>query len=454
MLDIKFIRENPDAVKKSIKDRGLKLDLESLIKLDDSRRKALGEVEDLRAEKNKANDEISALLKAKKDAKVKIASMKKTADRIDQLEDKLKEINAELDKSLLVIPNIPHSSVPVGNASCKKTVRSWGELPKFDGSTQPPLAASLTINPERAKRVERVDFKPLTHIEIAQHLDIIDFGRAAKITGSNFILYKGWGARLERALINFMLDLHIKKHGYTEVFPPFMVNRQSMTGTGQLPKLEEDMYRLKDDDLFLIPTAEVPVTNIFRDEILNEDDLPIYYTAYTACFRREAGSYGKDTKGLIRVHQFDKVELVKFVKPENSYDELEKLVLDAEDVLQLLGLPYRVAMLPTGDLSFAASKCFDLEAYAAGIDQWLEVSSCSNFESFQARRANIKFRRTTDDGRRTTEYVHTLNGSGVALARTVVAMLENYQQKDGSVIIPEALRPYLDGKERIPAERE
>jgi len=428
MLDIKFIRENPDTVKKSIKDRGLKLDLESLLKLDDSRRKALTELEDLRAEKNKANDEISALLKAKKDAKVKIASMKKTADRIDRLEDELKKINAELDKSLLVIPNIPHSSVPVGDASCKKTVRSWGEMPKFD-------------------------FKPASHIELSQHLDIIDFGRAAKITGSNFILYKGWGARLERALINFMLDLHIKKHGYTEVFPPFLVNRQSMTGTGQLPKLEEDMYRLKDDDLFLIPTAEVPVTNIFRDEILNEDDLPIYYTAYTACFRREAGSYGKDTKGLIRVHQFDKVELVKFVKPESSYDELEKLVLDAEDVLQLLGLPYRVAMLPTGDLSFAASICFDLEAYAAGMDQWLEVSSCSNFESFQARRANIKFRRTTAEGRRTTDFVHTLNGSGVALARTVVAILENYQQKDGSVVIPEALRPYLDGKERISSKR-
>ena len=429
MLDLKFIRENLDAVKKSIKDRGLKIDLESLVKLDDSRRKALSELEDLRAGKNKANDEISALLKAKKDAKVKIASMKKTADRIDRLEDKLKEINAELDKSLLVIPNIPHSSVPVGNASCKKTVRSWGELPKFD-------------------------FKPASHIELSQHLDIIDFGRAAKISGSNFILYKGWGAKLERALINFMLDLHTKKHGYTEVFPPFLVNRMSMTGTGQLPKLEEDMYRVKDDDLFLIPTAEVPVTNIFPDEILNEDDLPIYYTAYTACFRREAGSYGKDTKGLIRVHQFDKVELVKFVKPENSYDELEKLVLDAEEVLQLLGLPYRVATLPTQDLSFAASECYDLEAYAAGIDQWLEVSSCSNFESFQARRANIKFRRTTAEGRRTTDFVHTLNGSGIALARTVVAILENYQQNDGSVVIPQALRPYLDGKERISSERE
>ncbi len=429
MLDIKFIRENLDAVKKSIEDRGLKLDLKGLVNLDNSRRKALSELEDLRAQKNKANDEISTLLKAKNDTKLKIASMKKTAEKIDQLEDRLKEINAELDKLLLVIPNIPHSSVPVGDASCKKTVRSWGELPKFD-------------------------FKPVSHIELSQHLDIIDFGRAAKITGSNFILYKGWGARLERALINFMLDLHTKKHGYTEVFPPFLVNRQSMTGTGQLPKLEEDMYRLKDDDLFLIPTAEVPVTNIFRDEILNEDDLPIYYTAYTACFRREAGSYGKDTKGLIRVHQFDKVEMVKFVKPEDSYDELEKLVRDAEDVLQLLGLPYRVAMLSTGDLSFAASICYDLEAYAAGMDLWLEVSSCSNFESFQARRANIRFKRANrQTGKQATEYVHTLNGSGVALARTVVAILENYQQKDGSVVIPEALRPYLDGNERIPSKR-
>lgn len=421
MLDLKFIRENLDTVKKSIKDRNLRLDLENLIKLDDSRRKILSGLEELRAQKNKANDEISALLKAKKDAKAKIGSMKKTAQEAGDLEDRLKEVDVELDKLLLTIPNVPHSSIPVGDASCKKTVRSWGELPKFD-------------------------FKPVSHIELSQHLDIIDFHRATKITGSNFILYKGLGARLERALINFMLDLHTKKHGYTEVFPPFLVNRQSMTGTGQLPKLEEDMYRLKEDDLFLIPTAEVPVTNIFRDEILNEDDLPIYYTAYTACFRREAGSYGKDTKGLIRVHQFDKVEMVKFVKPENSYDELEKLVGDAEDVLQLLGLPYRVAMLPTGDISFAASKCYDLEAYAAGTGQWLEVSSCSNFESFQARRANIKFRRRET---KKLDFVHTLNGSGIALARTVVALLENYQQKDGSVVIPQALRPYLDGKERI-----
>ncbi|MCX5701584.1 MAG: serine--tRNA ligase [Candidatus Omnitrophica bacterium] len=424
MLDIKFIRDNLDLVKKSLKDRGLKLDLDALIKLDDERRKTLMELEDLRAEKNKANQEITALLKAKKDSKDKIVSMKTIAERIDLLEGQLKELGSELDKILLTIPNIVHQSIPVGDASCKKTVRSWGKMPEFD-------------------------FKPVTHIELSQHLDIIDFSRAAKITGSNFILYKGWGARLERALINFMLDLHTKKHGYTEVFPPFLVNRASMTGTGQLPKLEEDMYRLKDDDLFLVPTAEVPVTNIFRDELLDEKDLPIYYTAYTACFRREAGSYGKDTKGLIRVHQFDKVEMVKFVKPEDSYDELEKLVANAEAVLQALSLPYRVILLPTQDISFAASKCYDLEAYASGIDNWLEVSSCSNFEGFQARRANIRFRRPTVDGRRSTEYVHTLNGSGIALARTVVAILENYQQKDGSVVIPQVLRPYLDGQERI-----
>jgi len=421
MLDLKFIRENLDLVKKSIKDRGLELDLDGLVKLDDSRRKALSELEELRAQKNKANEEISALLKAKKDAKKKIASMKTIAKEIDNLEDKLKEAERELDKLLLVIPNIPHSSVPVGDISKKEIVRTWGTGRAFD-------------------------FNPVTHIELSQHLDIIDFSRAAKIAGSNFVLYKGWGARLERALINFMLDLHTKKHGYTEIFPPFLVNRQSMIGTGQLPKLEEDMYRLKDDDLFLIPTAEVPVTNIFRDEILAEEDLPKYFTAYTACFRREAGSYGKDTKGLIRVHQFDKVELVKFVKPEASYDELEKLVRDAEEVLEALGLQYRVAILSTQDLSFAASICYDLEAYAPGIDTWLEVSSCSNFENFQARRANIRFRRKDT---KKLDFVHTLNGSGIALARTVIAILENYQQKDGSVLIPDVLRPYMDGVDRI-----
>ncbi len=421
MLDLRFIRENADLVKKALEDRNSKLNLDSVIALDDSRRKILSELEDFRAQKNKANDEISALLKEKKDPKEKISSMKEISGKIGTLESGLKELQKELDAVLLTIPNVPHVSLPRGDASNNQAVRAWGEKPQFD-------------------------FTPLSHVELCQNLDIVDFSRATKLTGSNFILYKGWGAKLERALINFMLDLHTKEHGYTEIFPPFLVNRASMTATGQLPKLEEDMYKLKDEDLFLIPTAEVPVTNIFRDEILDEEKLPIYYTAYTACFRREAGSYGKDTKGLMRVHQFDKIEMVKFVKPENSYDELEKLVGNAEKVLQLLGLPYRVVMLSTQDLSFSASKCYDLEAYAAGVDKWLEVSSCSNFEDFQARRANIKLRRKET---KKTEFLNTLNGSGVALARTVIAILENYQQKDGTILIPEVLRPYLGGQERI-----
>lgn len=421
MLDLKFIRENLETVKKALAERNLTLDLSGLSKLDEARRKYLTELESLRAQRNKANDEISLLLKEKKDAKAKISAMKEISGRIDELEGMIRQADKDINAIVMTIPNIPHESIPRGDASCNKIVRSWGEPPRFA-------------------------FKPVTHMELCQRLDIIDLPRATKITGSNFILYKGWGAKLERALINFMLDLHTKKHGYTEIFPPFLVNRASMTGTGQLPKLEEDMYRLKDDDLFLIPTAEVPVTNIFRDEVLEEENLPVYYTAYTACFRREAGSYGKDTKGLTRVHQFDKVEMVKFVRPQDSYDELEKLVGNAETVLQALGLPYRVVMLSTADLSFSASKCYDLEAYAAGVDKWLEVSSCSNFVDFQARRANIKYRRKDN---KKLEFLHTLNGSGVALARTVIAILENYQQADGSVLIPEALRPYLDGKEKL-----
>jgi seryl-tRNA synthetase len=421
MLDLRFIRENQDLVKHAIKNRALKIDLNEVIKIDDERRGDLSEFEELAAKRNKANDEIGILLKEKKDAKSKISSMKEISRRIGELEAGLKEQEAKLNKLLLNIPNLPHASLPIGDASVNKIVRSWGEPKKFN-------------------------FSPLNHIELCQNLDIVDFSRATKITGSNFILFKGWGAKLERALINFMLDLHTNKHGYTEIFPPFLVNRASMLGTGQLPKLEEDMYKLKDDDLFLIPTAEVPVTNMFRDEILEEDKLPIYYTAYTACFRREAGSYGKDTKGLIRVHEFDKVEMVKFVKPEDSFDELEKLVVNAEEVLQLLDLPYRVVMLSTQDLSFAASKCYDLEVYVSGTDKWLEVSSCSNFESFQARRANIRFRRKEN---KKVEFMHTLNGSGVALARTVVAILENYQQEDGSVLIPQILQPYLNGQKRI-----
>lgn len=421
MLDIRFIRENSDLVKASLQKRGTKFNLDEVITLDEGRRKTLLELDDLRRQKNEANDAITKLLKEKKDPKATIASMKAVASKIDVFEEKLKEKEEALAKLLLLVPNVCHESIPAGDPTKNKIVRQWGDLKKFD-------------------------FQPRPHTDICEYLDIVDFARGAKLTGSNFILYKKAGAQLERALINFMVELHTNKHGYQEMWPPALVNRASMTGTGQLPKLEEDMYRLKDDDLFLIPTAEVPVTNIHRDEILNEEDLPIYYTAYTPCFRREAGSYGKDTKGLMRVHQFDKVEMVKFVKPETSFDELEKLVNNAESVLQALGLPYRVVMLASGDLSFSATKCYDLEAYAPGLDKWLEVSSCSNFTDFQARRANIRFRNKET---KKVEFVHTLNGSGVALARTVIAILENYQQKDGSVMVPEVLRPYMGGRESL-----
>jgi seryl-tRNA synthetase len=424
MLDLKFIRDNKDVVKEAIKNRGYKLDIDELLKLDEERRKNLLEVEGLKSQRNKANDEISALMKEKKNPKELIASMKSVSQKIAELDKKVEELDEKIAKITYIIPNIPDKSIPIGGPENNKIVKSWGKNPNFS-------------------------FNPKDHVKIAEALDIICFGVATKISGSNFILYKGLGARLERALIAFMLDLHTKKHGYTEVFPPFLVNRRSMTGTGQLPKLEEDMYRLKDDDLFLIPTAEVPVTNIHANDMLDEKQLPIYYTAYSACFRREAGSYGKETKGLVRVHQFNKVELVKFVKPEVSFDELEKLLKDAEEVLQLLELPYRVVMLATGDISFAAAKCYDIELYAPGTDAYLEVSSCSCFTDFQARRAGIRFKRATGDGRRATEYVHTLNGSGVALPRLVVSILENYQNADGSVRIPKALQPYMDGIETI-----
>jgi seryl-tRNA synthetase len=422
MLDLKFVRENDQAVRSALVARGgYAIDLDVFIDLDQKRRRLLTRLDDLKQKKNSANDEITALLKERKDPAEKIAAMKEVATKIADLEPKLKELSDQVQKILISIPNIPHVSVPVGSPEKNMIVRSWGERPQ-------------------------VDFIPKSHLEIAEALDIIDFKRATKITGSNWIVYKKQGARLERALINFMLDVHTQEHGYDEIFPPFLVNRASMTGTGQLPKMEEDMYRLKDEDLFLIPTAEVPVTNLHRDEIFKEEDLSVCYTAYTACFRREAGSYGKDTRGLMRVHQFDKVELVKFVKPRDSYDELEKLVVNAETILQRLGLPYRVVLLATGDLSFAAAKCYDLEAYSLGLDKWLEVSSCSNFEDFQARRANIRYKET---GGTKPQFVHTLNGSGVALARTMVAILENYQTKEGDVIIPEALRPYMGGQEKI-----
>jgi seryl-tRNA synthetase len=348
--------------------------------------------------------------------------MKGVSDKVKQLESEIKTLNEDLDFLLKRIPNIPADDVPVGkDPTSNVMVKSWGEKKAFS-------------------------FTPLPHWELGKELDILDFERAAKISGTGFTLYKGAGARLERALCNFMLDLHTQEHGYIEVLPPYLVNRTSMTGTGQLPKLEEDMYRLPDDDLFLIPTAEVPVTNIHANEILTNKELPILYAAYTACFRREAGSYGKDTKGMIRVHQFNKVELVKFVRPETSYDELESLLSVSEKVLQLLGLQYQVVKLCTGDLSFAAAKCYDIEVWSPGVDKFLEVSSCSNFEDFQARRSNIRFR---DDDNGNLKFVHTLNGSGVALPRTMIAILETYQREDGTVEIPDVLKPYMNGLDII-----
>ncbi len=429
MLDLKFIRENADVVKKAIKDRNLKVDIGQLLELDKQRRTILTEVEELKRERNVASDEIGRLVQQNQDISNRKIALKALSQKIKELDREVVEIEHKTSNILLVIPNMPHKTVPIGrDAKANKKVKTWGEPHK-------------------------IDFTPKTHIELCEYLDIIDFPRAAKIAGSNFVLFKGAGARLERALICFMLGLHTKKHGYIEISPPLLVNRDSMVGTGQLPKLEEDMYCLKEEDLFLIPTAEVPVTNMHRDEILTEEELPIYYVAYTPCFRKEAGSYGKDTKGMIRVHQFDKVEMVKFVCPENSYDELEKLLADAEEVLQLLELPYRVISLSTADLSFAAAKCYDIEAWACGVEKWLEVSSCSNFEDFQARRAGIKVKNAKTNK---AQFLHTLNGSGVALARTVVAIIENYQQKDGSVLIPKALRPYMGGMEAItpPGSRE
>jgi seryl-tRNA synthetase len=427
MLDAKFIRENPDVVKKAIKDRGMKLDLDALLKLDEEKRAFTQEMEGLQYKKNQLSDEIAhKMLKQEKDSQGLVEQSKIVSQKIAKLKEKVGEIEPKVSEFILNIPNIPHESIPRGlEAKDNKVVRSWGKIPK-------------------------PDFKLRNHLQLCEHLGIIDFAQAAKLTGSNFILFLGQGARLERALYNFMLDLHTKKHGYKEVFPPFLVNRESMTATGQLPKLEEDMYRLKDDDLFLVPTAEVPVTNIHRNEVFKESDLPKYYTAYTACFRREAGSYGKDTRGLTRVHQFDKVELVKFVRPESSFDELESLLKDAEEVLQLLELPYRISVLCTGELSFAGSKCYDIEAWAPGGKTWLEVSSCSNFTDFQARRANIKYRCSKT---KKLSFVHTLNGSGIALARTVIAILEMHQMPNGNIKIPKALVPFMDGQKEIKPEK-
>ncbi len=422
MLDLKFIRENSDKVKQAVRNKNEKTDIDLILSLDEKRRSLLTQADELKHQKNMVSDKIALMKKQKQNANEDIENMRKVSDQIDALDLQLKELDEKINDLLYTVPNIPHTSVPVGfDENSNMIIKTWGNLPKFD-------------------------FEPRPHWELGQILGILDLPKAAKVTGSGFIVLTGKGARLQRALINFMLDLHTKKHNYTEILPPYLANRASMTGTGQLPKLAEDMYLCEKDDLFLIPTAEVPVTNLLREETLKEDDLPLYYTAYTACFRREAGAYGKDTRGMIRVHQFDKVEMVKFVRPETSYGELESLLLNAEEVLQLLNLPYRVRVLCTGDLSFSAAKCYDIEAWAPGVQNYLEVSSCSNFEDFQARRMNLRFRPKAGGK---LQNVHTLNGSGLALPRTMIALLENYQTKKGTVIIPEALRPYMDGMEEI-----
>ena len=422
MLDIRFIRENPDKVKQALKNKNSKLDIDELLNLDIERRKLLVKVDMLKNTRNIESNEIAMLKKQGKDATTKMNEMKAVSQKIKEIDIKVGDINRKISDIVLLVPNIPHSSIPIGpDATSNEMVKEWGKLPNFS-------------------------FNPSNHIEIGEKLGIMDFPTSTKLSGSGFSLFLGDGAMMVRALLNFMIDLHVNKHGYKEVWPPILVNNKSMTTTGQLPKFEEDMYKLKDDDLYLIPTAEVPVTNIHRDDTFDEEDLPIYYTAYTPCFRREAGSYGKDTKGLSRVHQFDKVEMVKFVRPETSYDELESLLANAEEVLQLLKLPYRVQVLSTGDISFAASKCYDIELWAAGCATWLEVSSCSNFEDFQARRGNIKFK-NKETGK--LSFVHTLYGSGVAFARLIIAIVENYQTKEGFVEIPKALQPYMGGKKII-----
>jgi len=423
MLDLNFIRQNPDKVRAAILAKREKADLDELLRIDERRRELVAESEKLRSLRNERSKEIGKLKAQGKDTAELMAGMKEVGDRIQAIEAELKGQEARLQECLARIPNVPAEDVPPGeDEKGNIEVRRWGEEPTFE-------------------------FTPLPHWEIGKELGILDAEVSTKLSGPNFAYFHGLGARLERALINFMLDLHTSQHGYTEVSPPAVVKSDCMFGTGQLPKLAEDMYRCKDDDLWLIPTAEVPVTNIHRDEILDAERLPIYYCAYTPCFRREAGSYGRETRGLVRIHQFDKVEMVKFVKPGTSYDELEKLVGNAEAVLQALGLHYRVIKLCTGELSFAATKCYDIELWAPGMKSWLEVSSCSNFEDFQARRCGIRFK---EKGGK-PQFVHTLNGSGVALPRLMVALLETYQQKDGSVVIPAPLRPYLRGVEVIRA---
>ena len=424
MLDIKIIREKPEWVKERLRTRGEDYPIDEILELDKKRRELIQRVENLRHIRREESERIGKLKKEGKEEEAKALSEKVKAlgEELKGLEEELKKVEEELEFKMSLIPNIPHESVPFGvSAEDNVVVKRWGDIPKFD-------------------------FEPKPHREVGEALGILDFERAGKITGSRFVVYWNEGALLERALINFMLDLHLKKHGYKEVLPPFIVNERALFGTGQLPKFKVDLFKIEEWDYYLVPTAEVPVTNLHQNEILPEEVLPLYYVAYTPCFRSEAGSYGKDVRGIIRQHQFNKVELVKFTTPETSYEELESLLLDAEEVLQLLELPYRVVVLCTGDLGFAAAKTYDIEVWAPGQNRFVEISSCSNFEDFQARRANIRYR---PKGGGKPRFVHTLNGSGLAVGRTVMAILENYQQEDGSVVIPKVLRPYMGGLEVI-----
>jgi len=425
MLNIRLIRENPELVSEALKKRGEDTSsLDKILEIENRRRDLLKDVEEMRQKRNSISQQIGSLKKEGKDASGVLAEAKDISDNMTSSEESLRDLEIQVRDILLLIPNMPDLSVPVGKDETENVEkRVWGDIRQFD-------------------------FEPKNHWDIGEDLDILDFERAGKIAGARFVINKGLGARLERALINFMLDLHTGEHGYTEILPPVLVNRETMTGTGQLPKFEDDLFKLDESDAkgyLLIPTAEVPVTNIYRNEILRDSDLPIYHTAFTPCFRREAGSHGKDTRGLIRLHQFNKVELVKFVKPENSYDELESLTNNAEEVLKRLELPYRVVTLCTGDIGFSAAKTYDLEVWFPAQGKYREISSCSNFVDFQARRADIRFK---TEGQKGTEFVHTLNGSGLAVGRTLAAILENFQEKDGSVIIPEVLIPYM-GVEKL-----
>jgi len=425
MLDLRFIRENPTFVKERLRTRGDEYDplIDRIVALDERRRQIIAEVETLKHRRNVVSKEIGMLLKEGKDATALREEMRQVGDRINQLDGELREVERELEQTLLLVPNLPHESVPVG-------------------SDETGNAVVLTFSEPRP-----LDFEPMPHWEIGERLGLFDFARGVKLSGSRFYGLKGWGAMLERALINFMLDLHTRQHGYTEVFLPFLVKPYCMEGTGQLPKFADEMYQCERDNLWLIPTAEVSVTNLHREEILDADELPLKYVSYSACFRREAGAAGKDIKGVVRVHQFNKVELVKITTAEQSYEELEGMVQDACHVLELLGLPHRVVLLCTGDMGFSAAKTYDLEVWMPGMNRWLEVSSCSNCEDFQARRMNLRYRPHRGAKPR---FAHTLNGSGVAVGRTLAALLENYQQRDGSILIPEPLRPYLGGVEKIP----